>query len=42
MKIKKGQQTLEVTEKAYNVVYKARGYKPVKSTSTKKETTNKE
>ncbi len=44
IKVKKGSETLEVTRKAYDVVYSLRGYKEV-STAAKKtadEDTNKE
>ena len=37
VKIKKDKQELEVTEKAFNVVYKEMGYKAVKETKEKKE-----
>ncbi|MCY7983360.1 hypothetical protein P8855_07065 [Bacillus inaquosorum] len=35
VRIKKGKQTLEVTERAFEVVYKAHGFKIDKATSKK-------
>ncbi|MCL8470492.1 hypothetical protein [Bacillus subtilis] len=35
IRIKKGKQTLEVTERAFEVVYKAHGFKLDKGTSKK-------
>ncbi|ADV95563.1 hypothetical protein [Bacillus subtilis] len=35
VRIKKGKQTLEVTERAFEVVYKAHGFKLDKGTSKK-------
>lgn len=44
IKVKKGSETLEVTRKAYDVVYSLRGYKQVSAAAKKTadEDTNKE
>ncbi|MGL4875172.1 MAG: hypothetical protein ACRC30_11050 [Clostridium sp.] len=33
MKLKKGKQVIEASEKAYNLIYKKQGYKVVKETA---------
>ena len=38
MKVTDGNKTIEVTEKAYNVVYSQRGYKPVEDESLEDKT----
>lgn len=42
MKIQKGKyKAIEVTEKAYRVIYAPQGYKPVSSKSSKKKSSQK-